>query len=147
METMAELMPRIETSQTYERTWTSFESEVGRLILRSRLASSLPVLNPDEFQAAVEAWSQVLRSVPEFELESAYVRSMETRDSGFAIGAPDVVRAYNELCKERSAVPSTHDYTAQVICKRCFGSGMEQYMDEGYLTSRRCNHVHEFTEV
>ncbi len=136
-------LERLQTAtwQTSEHAWTSFENELARLIIRSRLASSLPALTPDEFQAAVEAWSQVTRKIPEVELENAYVWAMENREKGFPIGAPDLVRAYHEIGASRAASPRRDDYTAIAICRRCFGSSMEIYKENGYKVARRCNHA------
>lgn len=133
------------TLQTSQRHWTSLESALANIILRSRSASSLPALTPVEFEIAVESWAQVIGpAIPESKLEAAYIRAMTDKESGFALGASELIKGYRDHCESERYAPQTpmdRNLLPGEVCQRCFGTGMEIFCDaDGYKQSRRCEH-------
>lgn len=92
-----------------------------------------------------EAWVEVLEPViPESSLEAAYLRAAQDKGSGYPLAASDLVQGYRANCdSERAApqIPQTANLLTGDVCKRCFGTGWEQYREGGYANMRKCDHV------
>jgi hypothetical protein len=120
---------------------------VASLILRSRSAKSLPALTPDEFQLAVETWSEVLDGeVPGNALQEAYIRAARDKTDGFPLGANDLVTGYRANCESERAAPrlaQDRNLLTGDICKKCHGSGWEEFKENGYRQVRKCDHLVE----
>lgn len=121
---------------------------IGRLIVKSRLAASQPPLDNPELIAQARAWSEILDGeVPEKDLESAYVRAMRDKETGFALSAPELVQGFRAFCvSERTApqIAQNSNLLVGAVCPRCHGSGMEMVTagpDDRYSYARRCDHV------
>ena len=106
---------------------------------------SLPALTPDEFQGAVEAWSQVVAGeIPLDDLHKSYVRAMRDKQDGYALTANDLVRSYRAECESERVTPRQHhNLLSGEQCSKCLGTGMETYMEHGYSVARRCDHMLE----
>lgn len=132
------------TSQTSQVASLSFRDKVGRIILKSRLACSLPMPEPTESHLMADAWVEVLEGeVPEGYLEAAYLRAMRDKGNGFGLSANDLVQGYRDLCESERAAPQIPQNSRLLpgeVCQRCFGSGREQKLEGGYMVSRRCSH-------
>lgn len=76
---------------------------VGKLILKVRLACSLPALNVEEFAAMTEAWCELLAPiVPPQRLNDCYVRAMSERESTFPLAVTEVLTAWRKITAEES---------------------------------------------
>ncbi len=117
---------------------------MGHLILKSRLACSLPALEPNEFRVAVEAWQEVIAgAVPVKRLNDAYLLAMRNRDSNFAIGAPEIVKAWLEIQASERHKPSTAPLDRMLqgdVCQACNGTGTELITKGSTVLSRTCKH-------
>lgn len=115
------------------------------MIVKSRIAASLPPLTNTELLAHVSTWEEIaLGEIPEIYLETAYVRAMRDKDSGFALTASDLVQGYRANCESERAlpqIPQSNNLLTGEVCQRCFGTGMEQFRESGYANMRRCDHV------
>jgi hypothetical protein len=91
------------------------------------------------------AWSEVLDGeIPEKYLEPSYLRAMRDKESGFALSSNDMVKAYRDICLSERSAPRLAQATNLLsgdVCPKCFGSGMEQYVEGGYKQVRRCDHA------
>ncbi len=133
-------------SQTSKPAWTSLETALGKVIMKSRLAGALPQLSSAEFEASVEAWAEIVDGeVPEKDLEPAYIRAMRDKQDGFPLSSNDIVKAHRDICESERASPrlaQNRNLLRGEVCQRCYGCGREQYQDEdGYLVSRLCDHA------
>lgn len=101
--------------------------------------------DPAESDLLAETWTEVLEGeIPANYLETAYVRAMRDKQSGFALSSNDMVRAYRDVClSERSSprLAQGRNLLSGEVCPRCFGTGMEQYIADGYKQVRRCDHA------
>lgn len=92
-----------------------------------------------------EAWSEVLSGViPEQQLESAYLRAIQDKADNFPLTANDMVAGYRANCSSDKAAPRLAQDANLLdgeVCKKCFGSGLEQYVENGYKQVRRCDHI------
>lgn len=133
--------------QTSQPAWNSYESALGKIILRSRAAKSLPALSLGEFNLAVEAFAEICGGeIPLDDLEHAYIRAMRDSEKGFAPGADDLVRGHRANCASEAASPrpaQDRNLLPGEVCKKCFGSGWEQFTEGGYKQVRKCDHVVE----
>lgn len=114
------------------------------MIVKSRLAGALPQLSSAEFEASVEAWREVVDGeVPERDLDAAYIRAMRDKTSGFGLAANDIVKGYRDNCESERVAPMPQDVNLLngQVCPRCFGTGLEEYVEHGYKVARRCDHV------
>jgi hypothetical protein len=76
---------------------------VGKLILKVRLACSLPALNVEEFAAMTEAWCELLGPViPPERLNDCYLSAMQTRDSTFPLAATEMLTAWRRINSEEA---------------------------------------------
>lgn len=91
-----------------------------------------------------EAWSEVLAGViPEDRLEDAYLRAVRDKTDTFPLSANELVAGYRALCEsERSAPRLAQDVNLLPgeVCQKCFGTGWEEFRENGYKQSRRCAH-------
>src|SRR6185503_2237277 len=93
-------------SATSENPWQSFRAAVGKIILKSRLASSLPTPTAQESGLLAETWAEVLDGeVPMKDLDAAYLRAMRDKQGGFALTANDLVKAYRDNCESERVAP------------------------------------------
>lgn len=117
---------------------------VGKLILKSRLACSLPALEVHELAAATEAWSEILvDTVPSHRLNDAYILAMRSHDTNFAIGAPQIVAAWKEIRQSEISRPKPLSVDRQIVgdvCHRCNGTGTEIVVEGDYFQSKVCSH-------
>lgn len=121
---------------------------MARLVVKSRVASALPALEPSEMIVAARAWAQILEGeVPDNYLEQSYVRAMRDKETTFALSAPEIVQAYRNICQDERAappIPMDRNLLPGNVCGKCFGIGMEvpEGRDAvGYkLGARRCSH-------
>jgi hypothetical protein len=115
------------------------------LVVKGRIGAGLPPLTNEELAIHTAVWAEIVFGViPESQLERAYARAMQDNADGFTLTAPKLVQGYRSLCaSEASApqLPQTSNLLAGKVCKKCFGSGMEQYVEGGYKQVRRCDHV------
>lgn len=94
----------------------------------------------------VEAWSEVLIGVvPEARLETCYLWAMQHRDSTFALGAPEIVRAWLVVAEAERYRPVAAKMTQMLqgeVCSRCNGTGVEVIRNEKtkMTSSRPCSH-------
>lgn len=113
---------------------------MGHLILKSRLAYSLPALDVAEFAAAVEAWCEVLtEAVPRERLNDCYLYAVRHRESTFPLAAPELLTAWRfintaEAQERQSARP----------CGLCAGTGYGNVYDPKTDTEivKECPHCH-----
>lgn len=133
-----------ETSGSHLQT-SNYRSAIARLILKSRLACSLPALEPAELKIAVGAWLEILNgAVPLPRLHDAYVAAMRQKDSNFAIGAPEIVSAWGEIRESERSKPARLNFRqlSGDVCSKCNGTGTEVVRDEFHETTsaRPCSH-------
>jgi hypothetical protein len=124
---------------------SSYDQAVGQLIVKSRIAAGLPPLDNYELALHISAWAEIVFGViPESRLQDAYVRAMRDNADGFTLTAPGLVKGYRDLCEsERLApqMPMDRNLLPGNVCSRCFGTGLEQFIEaDGYKSSRRCEH-------
>ena len=117
-----------ETLETSERTQTisgAYRTAIARLIVKTRLASSLPTFDTQELAAAVEAWSEILfGAVPGDRLNDCYVYAMRHRESTFALASTEVLCAWRIINAEES-----HQREKTKPCRLCFGHGFGMVYD------------------
>lgn len=127
-----------------------YDRAVGALIVKSRVASSLPPLINTELAAHIAVWAEIVFGViPEAQLEAAYFRAMQDKADSFPLTASDLVQGYRANCEsERSApqIPQDKNLLAGDVCARCFGTGWEQYREGSYANVRKCDHAVESSE-
>lgn len=130
---------------------SSYDQAVGQIIVKSRVATSLPPLDNVELAASISAWAELLFGViPENQLEWAYVRAMQDKDSSFALTAPGLIQGHRNACASEAASPrqpQDRNLLTGDVCPRCHGTGFEQYREDGYVNSRRCDHVIDEDDV
>jgi hypothetical protein len=97
-----------------------------------------------ESELLAETWAEVLDGeIPAKELDAAYIRALRDKKDGFALTANDMVKAHRDNCESNRVprLPQATNLLSGDVCPRCFGSGLEQFIDaEGYKQSRRCEH-------
>ncbi len=133
-------------SASHLQVSTDLKKAVGHLILKSRLACSLPALEPREFSVAVEAWIEIINgAVPAMRLNDAYLSAMRNRETNFAIGAPEIVKAWKEIQESERHKGNTAWLSRMLsgdVCARCHGTGTEVIMNGNVATgSRPCDHA------
>lgn len=90
---------------------------MARLIVKTRLACSLPAFETQELAAAVEAWCEILfGSVPLERLNDAYLLAMRTRSSTYPLAATEVIEASKRIASEIDA-------KRRPSCMLCGGRG------------------------
>jgi hypothetical protein len=123
---------------------SSYDLAVGNIIVKSRVATGLPPLTNPELAASIAAWAEITFGViPENELERSYVRAMQDRDSSYAIGAPNLIKAFHDNCDSERAAPrivQDRNLLSGDQCSKCFGSGWEEFRESGYKQVRKCDH-------
>lgn len=123
---------------------SSYDQVVGSLVVKSRVASGLPPLTNEELLAHTQAWAQILYGVvPENDLERSYLRAMRDKETTFALSAPEMVQAYRAECQSEIASPrpaQDANLLPGEVCQKCFGTGWEEFKENGYKQSRRCTH-------
>src|SRR5262245_33392253 len=95
-----------ETSATSARSWTRNQI-LTQIVVKARLACSLPVPNKDETKAIVLAWAEVLEPIPTRLLDAAYLAAMRQHvlgpsSKGQSVGpfsVAEIVAAYDVLVK------------------------------------------------
>lgn len=102
---------------------------------------------PAESELMAEAWADVLDGeVPISDLERVYTRAMRDKTDTFPLTAPMMVKAYRDICdSDRAAprIPQEANLLPGEVCKKCFGTGMEEFVVNGYRQAKRCDHVVE----
>ena len=132
---------RSEMLQTSKPPSNTLKLKVGKLILKSRLACSLPSLEPEEHAMVVEAWCEVLDGkIPENRLNDCYLYAMQHKETTFPLGAPELITAWGAI--REVGVPRTASSLVRGdVCSRCNGTGTELiYVDE-LVASKTCDHV------
>lgn len=118
---------------------------MGHLILKSRLAYSLPALDVDEFKAATEAWCEVLvETIPTQRLHDCYLHAMKNRDSSFPLSAGDMVRSWRDICNANRYKPVSAALDHMLrgdVCQDCNGTGTELIEEGAMVYSRPCKHL------
>lgn len=106
----------LETSKRTLNTSADFRVEVAKLIVKVRLACSLPALETAELAATVEAWCEVLSSVvPVERLNDSYVFAMRHRTSTYPLAATEIVTAWRSILSDEIA--------RRRPCALCHGTG------------------------
>lgn len=134
-----------ETSKTPSPTLQEYKVTVGKLILKSRLAYSLPALEVQELAAATEAWCEVLiDTIPIQRVADCYLHAMKNRDSSFPLSAGDLVRSWKDICNANRYKPVSAGLDHQLrgdVCQDCNGTGTELITEGSMTYSRRCRHL------
>lgn len=95
---------------------------MARLIVKVRLACSLPALETKELAATVEAWCEVLHgSVPLERLNDSYVYAMKHRESAFPLATTEIVQSWRSILADEIA--------RRRICALCHGTGFGMIYD------------------
>lgn len=93
---------------------------MGRLILKTRLAFSLPSLDVHEFPAAVEAWCEILaNTVPVERLNDCYLFAIKDRNSTFPLAVTEILTAWRAIANEEAEQAKRNRH-----CHVCGGTGM-----------------------
>lgn len=97
-------------------------------------------------KVAIEAWSEIVTDVIPFSrLNDAYLGAMRNRETNFAIGAPELVKAWKVISEAERYRPMTGADIEQMlrgdVCKDCHGTGTEIITEGDYTTSRVCLHL------
>ena len=110
-----------ETSRATSNISGAYRTIVGKLILKTRLAYSLPSLDTQEFPAAVEAWCEILfGSVPPERLNDCYIHAVKTRASTFPLAVTEILTAWRAI-----AVEEAEQAKRQRHCHVCQGRRFE----------------------
>lgn len=97
----------------------------GKLLLKVRLACSLPALNVEELAAMVEAWCEVLAPVvPANRLNDCYLHAMRNRSSTFPLASTELLTSWRIINAEES-----HERQFNKPCRLCFGQGFGKVYD------------------
>lgn len=116
-----------------------------RLIVTSRASLGVPALETRDLLIAVRSWCDVLDGeVPERDLEDAFRRALRDKDSSYSFGSSEVVKGYRANCESERAAPrqaQDRNLLAGDVCGKCFGSGWEPTIVDGYKTRRLCDHL------
>lgn len=95
------------------------------MILKVRMAHSLPALNVEEFAAMTEAWCEVLAPiVPPDRLNDCYLHAMRTRESTFPLAVTEVLTAWRVINSEEGRIRERSK-----PCFLCQGKGTELIYD------------------
>jgi hypothetical protein len=106
-----------ETSEKTRSTSADYRTAVARMIVKTRLACSLPAFETQELAAAVEAWCEILYGVvPVERINDAYLLAMRSRNSTFPIAATEVIEASKKIAAEIDA-------KRRPACMLCGGRG------------------------
>lgn len=95
----------------------------------------------------ISAWEEVLRPIiPPERLEDAYLKAMQDRASTFPLSSTEVCTAFKEMMAVQGPHPNVAPATPNRMlsgetCQKCFGTGMEEYIESGYKMCRRCDHL------
>lgn len=93
----------------------------------------------------IRAWSEILYdAVPQSQLEHAYRRAMQENEDGFPLTAPKLITGFKRFCESQRTTPRIAQDSNLLngeVCKRCHGTGMEEFVESGYKQMRRCDHV------
>ena len=136
-----------ETSRKVSPISKDYRTEVGKIILKNRLAAGQPSLDREELAMMVEAWSEVLySSIPQHRLNDSYIEAARSSDSYSGVSALDMNLAYKELRAAALAAPRvdvSHRLTTDYLCPDCFNTGTKT-ITQGILTyGAPCNHTQE----
>lgn len=133
-----------ETSENPLTTTTNIRGVIAKIILKSRLACSLPALDFNEMRVAVEAWNEVLSgAIPIGRFSDCYVYAMRNRESSFALNAMDMIAAWKSIrSSEMHKTPPGRFELSGDVCSKCWGTGVEVVEDEFHKTTsaRPCSH-------
>lgn len=91
----------------------------------------------------IAAWVEVLGPiVPPEKLEDAYLKAMQDRSSTFPLSSTEICSAYKDMVAVQGLHPNTNPsrLLGGETCKRCFGTGLEEYVEDRYKMVRRCDH-------
>lgn len=92
-----------ETSEKTQPTSVAYRIAIARLIVKIRLAFSLPAFETQELAAAVETWCELLADVvPSERLNDAYLYAVRTRTSTFALAVTEVLTAWRAIAAEEA---------------------------------------------
>ncbi len=111
---------------------------MGALILKTRLAFSLPSLDASEFPIAVEAWCEILSDVvPVERLQGCYLHAIKHRESTFPLAVTEILTAWRTINAEE------HRQRERVkACRLCGGAGFGNVYDPATDTEvqKECPH-------
>ena len=113
---------------------------MGKLILKSRLAYSLPALEVQELAASVEAWCEVLNdAIPIERLNDCYLYAVRHREGTFPVAAPELLSAWRFI---NAAESLQRDRSKP--CALCQGAGYGKVYDPKTDTEieKECPHCH-----
>ena len=132
------------TSANPLATTIDVRTMIAKIILKSRLACSLPALEVVELKAAVESWAEVIEgAIPAHRLNDCYIYAMRNRTSKFPLESGDIIAAYKSIANNERYRPLGQDrMIIGDVCLRCNGTGVEIIRDEEKKTtsSRPCSH-------
>lgn len=92
---------------------------MARLIVKIRLAFSLPAFETEELAAAVETWCEILfDAVPPERLNESYLYAVKTRTSTFPLAVTELLTAWRAIANEEAEQAKQKRH-----CYVCGGSG------------------------
>ena len=127
-----------ETSERTAITSAVYRTAVARLIVKMRLACSLPAFDTLELAAAVEAWCEILAdTVPADRLNDCYLHAIRRRDSTFALASTEILSSWRVINAEESRMREMSK-----PCRLCGGTGFGMVYDPATDTEiqKECPH-------
>lgn len=116
-------LPQQGTSGETSTTSAAYRKTVGQLILKARLACSLPSLDTHEFPAAVEAWCEILvGSLPLNRLNDCYRHAMKHRSSTYPLAVTELIASWRTI--------SAGECARRRTCTLCGGEGSALVYDK-----------------
>lgn len=130
----------LETSKRTSNISDAYRAEVGKVIVKVRLACSLPALETKELAPMLEAWCEVLYgSVPSERLNDAYLFAMRHRSSTFPLAATEIIEAWRTILSDEIA--------RRRVCALCHGDGFGLVYDPATDTEIRKECPHCFGKI